>query len=161
MINSANVDATISKRCDRLAVDMVGLPLATHVTPANQQECAHVKELAEAVQDVTQQSVEVAFVDQGYTSDKLGNKAQEAGSELVVVKLPEVRRGFMRLTRRWMVERSFARTVRFCRLARDFERLPETFQSPHFLAFAILILQTLKMVVMIGTLFLSAITFVF
>jgi transposase len=41
-----------------------------------------------------------------------------------------------------VVERSFAWTTRFRRLARDFERLPETFRSLHFLAFAILMLQT-------------------
>jgi TRAP-type C4-dicarboxylate transport system substrate-binding protein len=43
--------------------------LAAHVTPANEQERAQVKELAHAVQEVTQNSVEVAFVDQGYTGE--------------------------------------------------------------------------------------------
>lgn len=78
MINSANVDATISKRCDRLAVNMLGLLPVAHVTPANQQEHARVRELAEAVQDVTQQSVEAAFVAQGCTGDEPRNEAQEA-----------------------------------------------------------------------------------
>lgn len=59
-----------------------------------------------------------------------------------VVKPPEAKRGFVLLPRRWVVERSFAWTARFRRLARDFERLPETFRSLHFLAFAILMLQT-------------------
>jgi hypothetical protein len=44
------------------AVDTLGLLLAAHVTPANEQERAQVKELAQAVQEVTQNSVEVAFV---------------------------------------------------------------------------------------------------
>ena len=52
------------------------------------------------------------------------------------------KKGFILLPRRWVVERSFAWTARFRRLARDFERLPETFRSLHFLAFAILMLQT-------------------
>lgn len=79
-----------------------------HVSPANQQERTQVKELTEAIQDVTQQSMEVAFVDQGYTGDEPRNETQEAGSELVVVKLPEAKRGFVLLPRRWVVERSFA-----------------------------------------------------
>jgi len=70
------------------------------------------------------------------------NDAKEAGIELIVVKLPEAKKGFVLLPRRWVVGRSFAWTVRFRRLARDFERLPETFRSLHFLAFAILMLQT-------------------
>jgi len=44
------------------------------------------------------------------------------------------------LPRRWVVERSLAWAVRFRRLARDYERLPETLAGLHFLAFAILML---------------------
>lgn len=125
-----------------IAVDTLGLLLAAHVTPANEQERAQVKELSEAVQEATQQSVKVAFVDQGYTGDHPKNDAKEAGIELIVVKLSEAKKGFVLLPKRWVVERSFAWTARFRRLARDFERLPETFRSLHFLAFAILMLQT-------------------
>lgn len=124
-----------------IAVDTLGLLLAAHVTPANEQERAQVKELAEAVQEVTQSSVKVAFVDQGYTGDNPKNYAKNAGIELMVVKLSEAKKGFVLLPRRWVVERSFAWTSRFRRLARDFERTPETFRSLHFLAFAILMLQ--------------------
>lgn len=48
-----------------MAVDTLGLLLALHVTPANEQERTQVKELAEQAQDTTGNSVEVAFVDQG------------------------------------------------------------------------------------------------
>ena len=81
-------------------------------------------------------------MDQGYTGENPKNDAKEAGIELIVVKLPEAKRGFILLPRRWVVERSFAWTTRFRRLARDFERTPETFRSLYFLAFAILMLQT-------------------
>jgi hypothetical protein len=43
-------------------------------------------------------------------------------------------------TRRWVVERSFAWLTRFRRLARDFERLPETLAGLHYLDFACLLL---------------------
>jgi len=56
--------------------------------------------------------------------------------------LPEAKRGFVLLPRRWVVERSFVWTARLRRLARDFERTPETFRSIHFLALAILMLHT-------------------
>jgi transposase len=125
-----------------IAVDTLGLLLAAHVTPANEQERAQVKELAEAVQEVTQNSVEIAYVDRGYTGEEPQKDAKEASIQLIVVKLPEAKKGFVLLPRRWVVERSFAWTTRFRRLARDFERLPQTFRSLHFLAFAILMLQT-------------------
>ena len=47
----------------------------------------------------------------------------------------------MLLPRRWVVERSFAWVARFRRLARDYERLPETVAGLHFLAFACLLLH--------------------
>jgi transposase len=43
------------------------------------------------------------------------------------------------LPRRWGVERSFGWMARFRRLARNYERLPDTLKGLHFLAFAILI----------------------
>ena len=60
---------------------------------------------------------------------------------LEVVKLSEARRGFVLLSRRWVVERSLAWTRRFRRLARDFERLPETLAGLHVLAFVIVLLR--------------------
>lgn len=125
-----------------IAVDTLGLLLAAHVTPANEQERAQVKELAESVQKVTNQSVKVAFADQGYTGDDPQSAAKAAGIELIVVKLSEAKKGFVLLPKRWVVERSFAWTARFRRLARDFERLPDTFRSLNFLAFAILMLHS-------------------
>jgi transposase len=119
------------------AVDTLGLLLAVQVTPANEQERAQVKQLAEDVQEATQNSVDVAFVDQGYTGDEPKQEAKEASIDLIVVKLPEAQKGFVLLPRRWVVERSFAWTARFRRLARDFERTPEILRGLHFLAFAI------------------------
>jgi transposase len=123
-----------------MAVDTLGNLLALHVTPANEQDRAQVSEMAQQVQEVTQQSVEVAFVDQGYTGHKPQQAAAEAGIRLIVVKLPDAKRGFVLLPRRWVVERSFGWMARFRRLARDYERLPDTLKGLHFLAFAVLML---------------------
>jgi len=123
-----------------MAVDTLGNLLALHVTAANEQDRAQVSELAKLVQEVTLQSVEVAFVDQGYSGDKPQQAAAEQGMQLMVVKLPDAKRGFVLLPRRWVVERSFGWLARFRRLARDYERLPKTLQGLHFLAFAVLML---------------------
>jgi transposase len=124
-----------------LAVDTLGHLLALYVTPADEQDRAQVAQLAEEVQQVTGETVEVAFVDQGYTGDEPTHQAAEHGLDLIVVKLPTAKKGFVLLPRRWVVERSFGWMARFRRLARDYERLPETLKGLHFLAFAILMAQ--------------------
>jgi transposase len=125
------------------AVDTLGELLVLQVTPANASERAQVGALAEAVQTVTGQNVEVGFVDQGYTGDDPAAAAAEHGIRLEVVKLPEAKHGFVLLPRRWVVERSFAWVARFRRLAKDYERLPETVAGLHFVAFACLMLHRL------------------
>lgn len=123
-----------------MAVDTLGHLLALHVTPANQQDRDQVAHLAQQVQAVTEQRVEVAFVDQAYTGDEPQQAAAHQGMELMVIKLPDAKHGFVLLPRRWVVERSFGWMARFRRLARDYERLPDTLKGLHFLAFAILML---------------------
>ena len=51
--------------------------------------------------------------------------AEEHGIHLEVVKLPEAKRGFVLLPRRWVVERTFAWISRCRRNAKDYERKPE------------------------------------
>lgn len=126
-----------------IAVDTLGHLLALIVTPADEQDRAQVAALAAAVQEATGESVELAFVDQGYTGEAAAESAAAHGLRLEVVKLEEAKRGFVLLPRRWVVERSFAWAARFRRLARDYERLPETVAGLHFLAFAILMLKRL------------------
>jgi transposase len=121
-----------------LAVDTLGQLLAAIVTPANEQDRAQVGALAEQIQEATGATVEVAFVDQGYTGDKPAADTHAHGIRLEVVKLPTAKRGFVLLPHRWVVERSFAWTARFRRLTRDYARLSETLVGLHFVAFAML-----------------------
>jgi transposase len=122
------------------AVDTLGHLLALHVTPADEQDRAQVAALAEAVQEATGQSVEVAFVDQGYTGVQAETDAASHGIRLEVVKHPMAKRGFVLLPRRWVVERNFAWAARFRRLARDYERLETTLEGFHYVACALLAL---------------------
>jgi transposase len=131
------------------AVDTLGQLLALHVTPANEQDREQVGKLAQAVQEITGQSVELAYVDQGYTGEAASQAARQHGIQLEVVKHTEAKRGFVLLPRRWVVERSFAWAARFRRLARDYERLSQTLAGFHYLAFACLMLH--RIVPMLAT----------
>jgi transposase len=122
------------------AVDTLGHLLALRVTPASTGDREQVASLAQEMQTVTGESVQAAFVDQGYTGETAATAAETHGIELKVVKLPEAKRGFVLLPRRWVVERSFAWAARFRRLARDYERLATTLAGFHFVAFACLML---------------------
>ena len=123
-----------------IAVDTLGHLLALVVTPAKEQDRAQVGRLAEAVQQATGRSVTLAYVDQGYTGHAPREAASEHGIVLEVVKHTEAKHGFVLLPRRWVVERSFAWVSRFRRMARDYERLPETVAGLHVAAFVLVML---------------------
>jgi transposase len=127
-------------------VDTLGHLLAT---PANEQDRAQVDALARQVQEVTGEAVEPAYVDLGYTGEQPAADAAAHGIRLEVVKLPEAKHGFVLLSRRWVVERTFAWTSRFCRQARDYERLPQVLAGLHFIAFACLMLHRLIPVLLV------------
>ena len=131
-----------------IAVDTLGQLLALRVTAADEQDRTQVKALVAQVQEVTGETVEIAFVDQAYTGEQAAQDAAAQGIKLEVVKLPEAKKGFVLLPRRWVVERSFAWATRFRRLVSDYERLPETVAGLHFLAFAILMLKRFVILMM-------------
>jgi transposase len=124
-----------------LAVDTLGHFLALHVTPASDDDRSQVGRMAEAIQEATGESVDIAFVDQGYTGERAASAAGEHGIRLEVIKLPQAKRGFVLLPRRWVVERSFAWTTRFRRLVKDYERCAQTLADLHLVAFACIMLK--------------------
>ena len=75
-----------------IAVDTLGHLLALHVTPASADDRGEVERLARTVQAVTENHVEVAYVDQGYTGERAANAAAEHGIDLEVVKLLQAKR---------------------------------------------------------------------
>jgi transposase len=123
-----------------MAVDTLGLLLAVRVTAASEQERAQVADLAADVQAATGQAVSLAYVDQGYTGDQPAADAAAHGIRLEVVRLPEAKKGFVLLPRRWVVERSFGWLARFRRLARDYERTADVLAGWHWVAFTGLML---------------------
>ena len=139
----AGYDGAKRKKGSKLhmAVDRFSHLLAMHVTPANRDDRAEVGRLAAAIQEVTDESVELAYVDQGYMGEKPAEAARAHGIALEVVKLPEAKRGFVLLPRRWVVERSFAWATRCRRLVKDYERYASTLASLHVVAFVCFMLR--------------------
>jgi len=85
--------------------------------------------------------VTLAYVDQAYTGDTPKQAAADHGIALEVITLPEVKRGFVLLPRRWVVERDVGWMSRVRRLARDQERLADVLKGFHLLAFTMLIVE--------------------
>ena len=139
----AGYDGAKRKRGSKLhlAVDTLGHLLALHVTPASAEDRGQVEQLAQAVQSETGGSVDLAYVDAGYTGERAANAARQHGIELEAVKLPETKKGFVLLPRRWVIERSFAWTTRFRRLVKDYERYASTLADFHLVAFVCLMLK--------------------
>ena len=133
----AGYDGAKRKRGSKvhMAVDTLGHLLALHVTPADVGDRAAVGRLAAEIQNATGDSVRLAYVDQGYTGETAADAAAAEGIALHVVKLPEAKRGFVLLPRRWVVERSFAWATRCRRLVKDYERYAETLAGFHVIAF--------------------------
>ena len=96
--------------------------------------------MAAAVQEAADDSVTFVYADQGYTGDKASIAARDQGIHLQVVRLPEAKRGFVLLPKRWVVERTFAWATRCRRLVKDYERYAETLAGLHVAAFACLML---------------------
>ena len=132
-------------------MDTLGHLLALHLTPANEQDREQMGELAQAIQEETGESVELAYVDQGYSGESPAEEAEAHGMRLEVVKHSGAKRGFVLLPRRWVVERDFAWASRFRRLAKDYERLPATLAGLHFVAFACLFLQQATGILGVGS----------
>ena len=129
-------------------VDTMGTLLALAVTPATEAERQQIGALAQQVQAVTGETVEViyadaAYADAAYSGEETTAAAPEHGMRVVVVQRPEGSHGFVLLPKRWVVERSFAWVSRFRRLARDYARLPATLAGLHFAAFICLLLPKL------------------
>jgi transposase len=78
--------------------------------------------------------VRIAYVDQGDTGQAPAQEDRDNSIALEVVKLSEAKRGFVLLSKRWVVERTFGWRSRFRRRARDYERLASSLASMHWLA---------------------------
>ena len=85
--------------------------------------------------------LQLRWADARYQGPLVVTAAAALGLRVEVVRAPPSTKGFVVLPRRWVVERSFGWFARFRRLARDYERLPETLAGLHLVAFTVLLLK--------------------
>jgi len=90
----------------------------------------------------TRSGYDPALIAKGTHRQFTGRRTASLSWELrVVVKLPDAKRGFVLLPRRWVVERYFAWTTCFRRLVKDYERYPSTLADLLIVAFVCLVLK--------------------
>jgi transposase len=96
-----------------IAVDTLGHLMALKVTSADHGNRAQVAALA-GVQQVTGHTVDLAYVDQGYTGPNAAEAALQHGIQLEVVKHPMAKRGFVPLPRRLRMQYVHTHMQRTC-----------------------------------------------
>ncbi|MBV6397150.1 MAG: IS5 family transposase ISMac15 [Anaerolineales bacterium] len=126
-------------------VDTLGLILKVVVTAGNVQDRDGAKSLLEKIS--TEQHVikrlELIWADGSYRGELITWVEVMLGWKLEVVEKPKDQNGFQVLPKRWIIERTFAWLVRQRRLARDYERLPETSEAFIYVAMIRLMLRRL------------------
>ena len=87
--------------------------------------------------------LECIWTDAGYRGELIDWVKQTFGWVLEPVTTPKGQKGFQVAPRRWVVERTWAWLSRNRRLARDYERLPQTSEAFIYLAMIRLMLKRL------------------
>ncbi len=117
--NAKNVDG----RKRHIVVDSMGLLLAVLVTAANVDDAQAAQELFERLEDQPVSKVRRMFADSKYHNFALYEWVEDnAAWELVIVRRPEGKKGWVKLPLRWTVERTFAWLGKCRRLSKDRER---------------------------------------
>jgi transposase len=115
----------IHGRKRHIVTDTNGLLLVAHVHPANIQDNHGAVPLLKELRQ-THPTVHHVFADRVYRGPKLLRALAPGPWTIEIVKRPTGIKGFQLLPRRWVVERTFAWFAGSRRLARDFERSPQS-----------------------------------
>jgi putative transposase len=126
-------------------VDTLGLLVKVVVTAGNVQDRDGAKQLLENLAEENQviKRLKLIWADGSYRGELITWIEDLFGWTLEIVEKPQVQNGFQVLPKRWIVERTFAWLVRQRRLARDYERLPETSESFIYAAMVRLMIRRL------------------
>ena len=111
----------INGRKRHIVVDTVGLLLVVMVTAASVQDRDGARP--------TFKRLHAALADGGYSGQLIAVAKAAWGIVVEVVKKPAGQVGFAVIPRRWVVERTFSWLLRWRRLVRDYERLPENHEA--------------------------------
>lgn len=111
-------------------VDILGLPIASNVTPADVHDTAGARKLLAGLAPLVPRLKKI-WADAAYRGKELADWCQHlgAGWDLEVVERTPGVRGFSIQPHRWVVERCFAWLTRNRRLAKDYERKVQTSET--------------------------------
>ena len=126
-------------------MDTLGLVLKVVVTAGNVQDRDGAKTLLDSLgtEETLIQRLKLIWADGSYRGELIAWVEDTFGWKLEIVEKPKDQTGFQALPKRWIVERTFAWLVRQRRLARDYERLPETSASFIYAAMVRLMIRRL------------------
>jgi putative transposase len=121
----------ISGRKRHIIVDTLGLLLVVVVTVASADDGTIAPKVLGRLTAEHRSRLELLWADGKYRNHHLDGwmVKTEAGYRIEVVSRPEGSVGFVRLPRRWVVERTFAWLGRYRRNSRDYERFTETSEA--------------------------------
>jgi putative transposase len=132
----------VNGRKRHLAVDTLGLPLAMHVSPANEQDGQAGVELLWQLEKASDR-LELIRADHAYCGH-FQACADLYGWQVEITQKPESQKGFVPQKGRWQVERSFAWFNFFRRLSKDYEKTTASALCFMQLAFIDMILARLQ-----------------
>ncbi len=140
----------VTGRKRHLVVDTLGLVLIVLVTAASTQDREGARQVLQKLFERIKKSkysrwcrLKLIWADGGYRGELLAWVKGTLGWTLEIVEKLQGQVGFQVLRKRWIVERTFAWLTRNRRLARDYERLPET--SEAFIYVAMIRLMTKRL----------------
>jgi len=134
----------VTGRKRHILVDVLGLLLVVVVHKASIQERAGAKMLLLRALERGFTRLSLIWADGGYSGKPFFNWVLQHCDWLVeIVKRSDDTEGFVVLPRRWVVERTFGWLVRFRRLSRDYEELPETSAAMIYAAMVRIMLKRL------------------
>jgi transposase len=118
----------INGRKRHIVCDTIGLLLVVMVSAASVQDRDGGRGILKRLHSALS-SVAHVFADGGYQGQLIATAKSAWNIVIEVVKKPAGQLGFAVLPRRWVVERTFSWLLRWRRLVRDYERLPETHEA--------------------------------
>jgi putative transposase len=118
----------VSGRKRHIVVDSLGLLLAVVVTAASVDDAQGAQQLFEEMPGGCYPRLEVVWGDSKYNNYALEKWMVDHGLpyRVAVVSRPEDKKGWVKLPKRWVVERSLAWLGRYRRLSKDYEKRTET-----------------------------------
>ncbi len=140
----------VTGRKRHVVVDTLGLVLAVVVTAANVQDVAGARLVLTQLFAQIKHSkyspwcrLKLIWADGGYRGELLDWVKRQLGWTIEIVQKLGDQVGFQVLPKRWIIERTFGWLTRNRRLARDYERLPETSEAFVYVAMIRLMVKRL------------------